>query len=180
MRSSRTVVVCLLAVFSVGCRQVITRDPPPPPPFPPGFDPVVTLHSGLVLRASGEVVSQNPTAVRITASVENPTDEEIRAFTLIGDCLMIVAGFWAQNSEGRLLQPLDGFVTVGGVELDCERQTAFLNIGPGAVVDLTKEDDLVVSEVLGEDFVPGRYIFTAVFVDNFLYQALALDVFLDD
>ncbi|MDH3733112.1 MAG: hypothetical protein OEU54_06235 [Gemmatimonadota bacterium] len=153
----RAAPICFgLLVLLTGCRQVITRDPPAPPPFPPDFDPVVTLHSGLILRGSGEVVSRNPTTLRISATVENPTTEEIQAFTLTGDCLLIVAGFWAQTSEGRLLQPLDGFVTIDGVSTDCERLTGFLRIGPGAILNLSREEDLVVSDVLGEDFAPGR------------------------
>jgi hypothetical protein len=162
---------------------VITRDPPPPPPFPPDeFSTLVTTASGLVLRATGEVVSTNPTTIRITTTVTNPTSEEIVAQILLGDCETIIAGFWQQNSAGRLLQPLDGFIVTEAspTPVDCELVKGLRPIAPGAVVDMTKEEDLVVSEVLGAAFVAGRHIFTVVYVDTFVYQVLALDVFIEN
>jgi hypothetical protein len=170
----------LAAVALGGCRQVITPNVPPSPPFPPEFDSVVTLPSGLILRASGSILSRNPTTLEIVGSVENPTEEEIRTLGFSGECRTMVAGFWAARSAGRILQPLDGFVEVAGGPVDCEQMTAYLRIPAGETIDLSSGEDLIPSELLGEAFAPGRHIFTVVFVDDFLYQALALDVFIDD
>lgn len=177
-----TLACLLLPVVTGGCRQVIAPRLPPQPPFPPTeFSSVVELNSGLVLRASGEIVSRNPTTVRIQGTVTNPTETEIVARILLDDCEASIAGFWAANSAGRLLQPLDGFVVPEGStqRINCELNQGIRPIAPGVVFDLPM-DDLVVSEVLGADFVPGRHIFTVVYVDQFVYQALAADLFIDD
>lgn len=182
-RPARTIGVCAAALAVVtlgGCRQVLENDVELPPFPPTEFEPEVTLLSGLILRATSEVVSTGPTVLRITATLENPTDEEILAQSLVPECMLIVAGFWKERPDGRLLQPLDGYFVRQGVTLNCEGMLQFYRIPAGETIDISRGEDLVVSEVLGNTFRPGRHFFTVVFVDDFIYQALAGDVVIYD
>ncbi len=173
--------VCLAtAVLLTGCRQVLTRDTPDPPPFPPDLATVVTTDNGLVLRASGELISTGPTVLRISATVTNPTMQEIVAKTLLGECHLIVAATWPSDPDGgRLVQPLDGLGRQGGPLGACGTMTALRAFLPGETI-LMKSEDLVLSEVLGLDFVPGRHVISAIFVDLFIYEVLALDLRVPD
>ena len=179
MRTRRVAVssVCLVAaVLLTGCRQVITRPRPDPPPFPPDLATVVTTDKGLVLRATGELISTDPTVLRISATVTNPTTEEIVAETLLGDCQLIVAATWPTDPDGgRLVQPLDGLGPQGGPLGVCATLTGLRPFPPGETI-LTKSEDLILSEVLGLDFVPGRHVISAIFVDRFIYEVFALNL----
>ena len=181
-RSIAALALALTAVTLGGCRQVLENDVELPPFPPTEFEPEVTLPSGLILRASSEVISTGPTVLRITATVENPTDEEILNKSLVPECRLIVAGFWKQRPDGRLLQPLDGYFNRQGFTLNCDSggTAQFYRIPAGETVDLSRGEDLVVSEVLGNTFRPGRHFFTVVFVDDFIFQALAGDLVIDD
>ena len=177
--------VCALALAAMalgGCRQVLENDVELPPFPPTEFEPEVTTTSGLILRATSEVLSENPTVLRITATVENPTDEEILNRSLVPECRLIIAGFWKQRPDGRLLQPLDGYFERQGFTLNCDSggMAQFYRIPAGETIDLSRGEDLAVSEVLGDTFRPGRHFFTVVFVDDFIYQALAGDLVIDD
>lgn len=181
MPHSRLTISCLsLCLVLAGCRQVITRDPPEPPPFPPNLETVVTLESGLVLRAFGEIVSSAPTVLRITATVTNPTDQEIVAQTLQGGCELIVLASWPESPFLRLVQPLDGMGVTGGTLGVCGNLLTTRVIAAGETIELSKSEDLVLSAVLGPQFVPGRYVISAIFVDQFIYEALALDTQVPD
>ena len=179
-RRGVSIVPLLLATAVGACRQVLTYDRELPDFPPTEFEPERTLPSGLILSATSEIVSEGPTTIRVTATVTNPTEEEILAKSLVPECLLIIAGFWEQRPDGRLLQPLDGYYFREGFRLDCEGAQQYYRIPAGDTLSLQRSQDLVVSAVLGDTFVPGRYILTAVFVDDFAYQVLAGDYIIDD
>jgi len=163
-----------------GCRQALTTDPPPAPPFPPDLETSVTTASGLVFEARGEVVSSAPTTLRITATVTNPTQADIVALTLAEPCRLIVLVSWQEYPYLRIVQPLDGLGYNGSALGLCTNLRAQLTIGAGEVVQLTKDQDLVLSAALGSRFAPGRHVLSAIFVDEFIYEVLALDTQVPD
>lgn len=165
---------------AAGCRQAITSPPPPGPPFPPDLETSVTTGSGLVFEALGEVVSTNPMTFRITATVTNPTDEDIVAKTLREPCRLIVLASWPEYPYLRIVQPLDGLGSNGSILGVCTGMRTLLTIAAGEVVQLMKDEDLVLSEALGARFAPGRHVLSAIFVDEFIYEVLAIDTDVPD
>lgn len=179
-RTERAITWVLLALSSAGCKQAIGYDPPPPPPFPPDLPTSVTTASGLVFEAHGEVVSTSPTTFRITATVTNPTDEDIRAQTLFEPCRLIVLASWPEYPYLRVVQPLDG-LGYNGLALGlCTGMRGYTTIAAGEVLHLMKDEDLVLSEALGSRFAPGRHVLSAIFVDEFIYEVLAIDTDVPD
>lgn len=167
---------CIVFSFALGaCRQVITRGDPDPPPFPPALETVVTTETGLVFEASAEIVSTGPTAIRVTATVTNPTGEDLVARTLAEPCDLIVVASWQEFPNIRLVQPLDGLGFNGSALGFCTNMRVTRTIPAGQTIELMKDEDLVLSEVLQSTFEPGRYVLSAIFVDEFVYEVLALD-----
>lgn len=176
-RSSAVVGTAALALFLAigGCRSVITSDAGAPP-FPPNLPTEITTASGLVFRASGEVIDTGPTVLRITATVTNPTGSDVTAAILEEECELIVVANWQRSPFIRLVQPLDGGGRSTGVLGVCGTRTASRVIAAGETVTLTKEEDLVLSDLLGPTFEPGRFIISAIYVDQFIYEVIALDL----
>lgn len=178
--TERAIACMLLALSSAGCKQAIGFDPPPPPPFPPDLPTSVTTGSGLVFQAHGEIVSTGPMTFRITATVTNPTDEDIVAKTLNEPCRLVVLASWSEYPYLRVVQPLDGLGYNGSALGLCTTMRGFTTIAAGEVLHLMKDEDLVLSEALGSRFAPGRHVLSAIFVDEFVYEVIAIDTNVPD
>jgi hypothetical protein len=179
-RLARATLACLTLIVATGCRTPLAPRGSGPPPFPPNLPTEVSTESGLVFRATGEVLSTGPTTIRITATVENRTGGAAAIATLGAPCELIVIASWEHSPFIRIVDPLDGLGSGPGPLGQCARFTQNRTIADGEILELVSED-IVLSELLRSTFVEGgRYVLSAVFVDTFLFEVLAMDVTVQD
>ena len=105
---------------------------------------------------------------------------DIVAQTLADECQLIVVASWQRSPFIRLVQPPNGGGFTGGPLGLCGNRLTTRLIPAGDTLHLAKAEDLVLSDVLGETFEPGRFVISAIFVDEFIYEVLALDTQIPD
>lgn len=171
----------VMAVLTLaGCTDRVSPTGFQPPPFPPELSTEVTTESGLLFRADGEILSTGPTTLRVTATIENPSGEDLDIPTLADECELIVVVSWESSPFLRIVDPPDGGGRGGGALGACGTRTATRTIAAGETVELVS-DDIVLSEFLRSTFVPGgRYVISAIYVDSFIFEVLALDAEIQD
>lgn len=181
IRGARIALLLASISSSVACRlPVEVPPPPPPPPFPPELSSETTLPSGLILTASGTIVSTEPTVIRVTAALSNPTDHDVTMGVGARECRVIAVAYWEGAPGGRAVAPPDGYLgptqpsacrgVANGFQITVEvGQTLML---PDTPLEFTLS--AVLAE-LEEEFVPGRFVIGALILSDFEYEVLALD-----
>lgn len=175
----------LFAALVVGACVVELNGPdfPDPPPFPPELPTEATFHDGLVLRASGEVVSTAPTILRVTATLTNPTAEAVTTQVAAGDCQVIAVAYSAVLRTGQTVEPPNGVSPVQGGCLNVAGtvQLTVPAAGTVALGDPPPEFPLRERlEELGVAYAPGRFIISARVATEFVFEVIALDVEVTD
>lgn len=175
--------LCAALVLGACIVEFNGPDFPDPPPFPPELPTEATLHDGLVLRASGQVVSTSPTVIRVTATLENPTAEAITTEVAAGDCQVIAVAYSAVLRTGQTVEPPNGVSPVHGGCLNVAGSVE-LTVPAGATVsvgDPAPEFPLRQRlEEMGIAYAPGRFIISARVATVFVFEVVALDVEVTD
>lgn len=186
-RDRRPAVACALVLASCAwaCRLPVEVAPPPPPRFPPELSTQTMLHNGVILTASGTIVSTEPTVIRVTAALSNPTDDEVTMGVGARECRVIAVAYWEGEPGGRAVAPPDGYL--GPTQPSACRGVANgfqITIAAGETLMLPDTPlQFTLSEVLlelEEEFVPGRFVIGALILSDFEYEVLALDAVIDD
>lgn len=158
---------------------------PATPAVPSELSTETTLPSGLVLTASGTIASTEPTVIRVTAALSNPTDHDVTMGVGARECRVIAVAYWEAVPGGRAVAPPDGYLgptqpsacrgVANGFQITVEvGETLML---PDTPVEFTLS--AVLAELEGE-FVPGRFVIGALILSDFEYEVLALDTVIDN
>lgn len=186
-RNSRPAVACALVLASCAsaCRLPVEVTPPPPPPFPPELSTQTTLHNGVILTASGTIDSTEPTVIRVTAALSNPTDDDVTMGVGARECRLVAVAYWEAAPGGRAVAPPGGYL--GPTQPSACRGVANsfqITIGAGETLMLPDPPlEFTLSEVLlelEEEFVPGRFVIGALILSAFEYEVRALDAVIDN